>query len=101
MSKNNSEYCEGTMGILKNISISLRKFFLNLSLKLVAKPFVISDQELCEDFLRRASYVIQFLKNSVMLIVNSITKMLTKERKYSDRGESMDLSFRISFKNLL
>ena len=62
MSKNNSEDCEGTMGILKNIFISLRKLFLNLSLKLIENHVVISDQGLCEDFLRRASYIIQFLK---------------------------------------
>ena len=62
-------------------------FFINLSLKLVANPVVISDQGLCEDFLRRASYIIHLKKgNNVMLSVNSVTKMLTKERKYSDRG---------------
>ena len=67
MSKNNSEYCEGTMGILKlYIYISLRNLFLNFSLKLVANPIVILDQGLCEDFLRRASCIIQiFLKNIV------------------------------------
>ena len=65
MRKNNTGDCEGTMGIFKKIFISLRKFFLNLSLKLVAKHVVISCQGLCEYFLRRASYIIQFLKNSV------------------------------------
>ena len=70
----------------KYIFISLRKFFLNLSLKLVANPVVISYQGLCEDFLRRASYKIQLKKrNNVMLSVNSVTKMLTKERRYNDR----------------
>ena len=82
MSKNNSEYCEGTVGILKHIFISLRKFFLNLSLKLIEKIIVISDQGLCEDFLRRESYIIQFKKrNNVLLSVKLLTKMLTKERK--------------------
>ena len=58
MSKNNSEDYEGTMGILKNIFIGLRKFFLNLCLKLVENPIVISHEGLCEDFLRRSSYII-------------------------------------------
>ena len=33
-----------------------------MSLKIVAKPAVISDQGLCEDLLRRASYIIQLKK---------------------------------------
>ena len=73
MSKNNNEACEGTMGILKNTFISLIKFFLNLSLKLVENPIVISDQGICEDLLRR-------------------------ERKYSNRGTPW---IKLSFKNLL
>ena len=59
MSKNNSEDCEGTMGILKYIFMSLRNLFLNLSLNVVAKTVVISDQGLCEYLLTRASYIIQ------------------------------------------
>ena len=53
---------------------------------------IISDQGLCEDILKRASYIIPFFcfkENIVwkkMLSVKYVTKMLEKERKYNDRG---------------
>ena len=66
------------------------------------KPAVISDQGLCEDLLRRASYIIQFKKKEQCNAEYKLYhKNVDKGEEVQWQGESMDLWFELSFKNML
>ena len=71
-----------------------------MSLKLVENLVVISDEGLCEDFLRREIYIIQFLEqcNSKCKICH---KNVDNGEKVKWQGKSMDLSFKLSFNKML